>query len=288
VRSVERTILSEGFPLNRVQYVNFGTKISTSEMSNYFILLSYLCCVLIPNKAVTFQIGTQGTAPLLGYKVINTYPHDIHAFTEGLFFYDDFMYESTGLYGGSSLRKVNVTTGTPVKQISINKTYFAEGCTIFDNQIFQLTWREDVVFQYNWETFAVTETFTNPETEGWGLTQNGTHLIMSTGSSYLYFLDPYDFEVLGNVSVVNGNRGVSNLNELEYINGEVWANVWMTNKIVKINPWTGLVTGIIDFTNIKPRRGQEFNGIAYDSVNNRTFVTGKNWPSLFEVEVFLQ
>jgi len=248
--------------------------------SNYLVLLGYVCyMLLIPTR-------TQGNAPVFQYTVINTYPHDTHAFTEGLFYYQGFMYESTGLYGASTLRKVNFETGQVVQQISINSTYFAEGITIFNNQIFQLTWREVIVFQYAWDTFASTQNFRNPEAEGWGLTQNGTHLIMSTGSANLFFLDPYDFEVLGSVTVHDGAKAVSNLNELEYINGEVWANIWYTNKIIKINPWTGDVTGIIDFTAIKPRRGQEFNGIAYDSVGNRTFVTGKDWASLFEVVVY--
>jgi len=229
--------------------------------------------------AILFSVGWG--APTVPFEVVNRYPHDTGSFTEGLLYYNGVIYESAGLYGQSSLRKVNLTSGEVLQRIDVPPSFFAEGLVLFHDALFQMTWKENVVFKYDRETFELLNTFSNPY-DGWGLTTDGTSLIMSTGSSHIYFVDPTDFTVKNSITVTNSGSPVRNLNELEYINGEIWANVWLTNKIVRIDPTTGNVNSVLDFTSIKTR-GAEFNGIAFDSVNQRIFVTGKYWPTLFEI-----
>jgi len=226
----------------------------------------------------------ESQASAYAYKVLEMYPHDTSAFTEGLCYVDGVFYEGTGLYGASSLRRVNVSSGQVLKKLNLNQTYFGEGVTVFDNKIYQLTWKEGVVFVYDFDTWDLIKVFQNPLPQGWGLTHNGTYLIMSDGSSYLYYIDPETFTVVSNISVTNGMTPITNLNELEYINGVIWANVWLTYNIVLIDPMNGNVTAYMNFIKIRPKVGQEFNGIAYDAVNDRTFVTGKKWPTMFQVE----
>ncbi len=222
------------------------------------------------------------------YAVVNTYPHDTNAFTEGLVYADGFLYESTGLNGASSLRRVNLTTGSVLQEIMLPSQYFGEGITIVDNTIFQLTWQSKIGFIYDKTTFALRGNFTY-STQGWGLTYDGTHLIMSDGTNNLYFLDPTTFELTGQIQVHDGNKTIVNINELEYINGDVYANIWMTSTIAIINPVTGQVKGWIDLTGLSSQNNSNpeavLNGIAYDQKTDRLFVTGKDWANLYEIKI---
>jgi glutamine cyclotransferase len=223
-----------------------------------------------------------------GYKVVATFPHDPAAFTQGLIYRDGVLYESTGLYGQSSLRKVELATGQVVQQRSIDQRYFAEGLTEWQGRLIQLTWKESVAFGYDRATFADDRTWSYSG-EGWGLTHDGARLILSDGSDTLKFLDPSSFAVTGQVVVKDGATPVEDLNELEFVRGEIYANVWQTDRIARINPSTGAVLGWIDLTGLLPA-GQRaaadvLNGIAYDSAGQRLFVTGKLWPTIFQIEL---
>jgi glutaminyl-peptide cyclotransferase len=230
-------------------------------------------------------------APVYGYKVIDVYPHDTNAFTEGLVYYNGFLYESTGLYGSSSLRRVDVDTGQVLQIYNLSSRYFGEGMTIFDNEIVQLTWQNDTGFVYGLNSFAPLQNFSYPD-EGWGLTNNGSQLIMSDGSADLYFLNPQTFQRTGEITVHDGTTPIESLNSLAYINGSVFANVWPTSRIAVINPGTGQVTAWIDLTGIENLEGcrcnvenDVLNGIAYDAQDNRLFITGKMWPSVFQIQI---
>ena len=232
---------------------------------------------------------TGETSPIsYTYEVINVYPHDSNAFTQGLAIDEGVMYEGTGLTGESSLRRVDLETGDVLQIYELPSNLFGEGITVFDDKIIQLTWQSQIGFVYDKSSFDLLQNFSY-STQGWGITTDGTRLIMSDGSANLYFLNPETFEKTGQVEVHDGNTSVTKLNELEYINGEVYANVWLTNKIAIINPNTGQVTGWIDLTGIyTPGTGDSnnvLNGIAYDSANNRLFVTGKRWSQLFEIKL---
>jgi glutamine cyclotransferase len=228
-------------------------------------------------------------APTYTYKVINSYPHDRDAFTQGLAFEKAFLYESTGRYGSSSLRKVDIRTGEVLQVHSLSDQYFGEGITIFGDTIIQLTWRSKKGFVYDKDSFESLREFTY-DTEGWGITHDGEYLIMSDGTSSLHLLDPDTFKLIDHIQVHDNNQPIVNLNELEFVKGQVYANVWGTDKIAMIDPNTGHVTGWIDLSNILPPQtdGNQvdvLNGIAYDSIDHRLFVTGKWWPLLFEIEL---
>ena len=223
-------------------------------------------------------------APVYTYRVVGTYPHDPAAFTEGLVYADGIFYEGTGLYGRSSLRRVDPQTGQVLQSVALADKYFGEGVALVDDTLIQLTWQEHTVFTYDRRSFAVTGRFTYT-TEGWGLTYDGRSLIMSDGSNTLRFRDPLTFEETGRVEVFDGQTPVSLLNELEFIGGEVYANVWLTDRIARIDPQTGRLIAWIDLTGLKPPRTDELNGIAYDAVQDRLFVTGKLWPYLYEIEL---
>jgi glutamine cyclotransferase len=221
------------------------------------------------------------------YSIVNTYHHDENAFTEGLLFDNGVLYESTGLYGSSSLRRVELETGKILQSYALPSQYFGEGITIFDEKIIQLTWLENKSFDYDKQSFDLLQEFSY-STEGWGITSDGNRLIISDGTSILYFLDPVTFQKIGQVEV-NDNGPVDRLNELEYINGKVYANVWEEEKIAIINPQTGQVEGWINLSGLQNAENQNtlnvLNGIAYDATEDRLFVTGKNWPQLFEIKL---
>jgi glutamine cyclotransferase len=222
------------------------------------------------------------------YKVINTYHHDNEAFTQGLFYDNGYLYEGTGLNGNSSLRKVDIKSGNIVQYVKLEDEYFGEGIAYFNNKIVQLTWKSNIGFVYDKETFNLLNTF-NYVTEGWGLAYDGKDLIMSDGTSSLYYLDTSDFTVLKTLNVYDGNGPIDKLNELEFIDEKIYANVWLTNYIIIISPNTGKVIGRIDLTdlveNIKDGNISELNGIAYDEDNDRLFITGKLWPYVYEIEL---
>lgn len=227
--------------------------------------------------------------PTYGYQVVHTYPHDRSAYTQGLVYLDGFLYEGTGLNGKSSLRKVKLETGEVVQQRPLPDQYFGEGVTDWNSQLVQLTWQGQTGFVYDRGTFDFKQSFKYPG-EGWGLTHDGTHLIMSDGTSTLRFWNPGTFEETGRLPVLDGESPVTNLNELEFINGEIYANVYQTDRIARINPATGRVTAWIDLQGLLSDADRSvavdvLNGIAYDQKGGRLFVTGKLWPRLFEIKL---
>jgi glutamine cyclotransferase len=223
------------------------------------------------------------SAPVYSYRILHTYPHDAGAFTEGLVYTDSVLYESTGMYyGASSLREVDLETGQVLQIRELADKYFGEGIVVLTSTIVQLTWQNHRAFVYDRDTFSETGIFTYT-TEGWGLTSDGQHLIMSDGSSILFFRDPGTFSQTGQIQVRDGTTPVTRLNELEYIHGEVYANVWLTDRIVRIDPTTGQVRAWIDLAGLRPPGAEVLNGIAYDEIGERLFVTGKYWPYLYEI-----
>lgn len=227
--------------------------------------------------------------PIYSYRVVNTYPHDPNAFTQGLAFEDGVLYEGTGLLEHSTLRKVALQTGVVLQHHKLADRFFGEGITIYEDRILQLTWQSNIGFVYDKDSFERLGEFRYP-TEGWGLTHDGQHLIMSDGTATLHFLDPETLQEIARIEVYDDKGPVVRLNELEYINGEVYANVWLTELIARIDPQTGRVVGWIDLTGLlralDPAQPIDvLNGIAYDRRGDRLFVTGKLWPRLFEIEL---
>ncbi len=224
------------------------------------------------------------------YTIVNTYLHDPNAFTQGLVFEDGFFYEGTGNYGASTIRKIMPATGAVLTQKSIAPNFFGEGIAIFDDRLYQLTWKSGICFVYDKNTFELQVQFTYP-TEGWGLTHDGEKLIMSDGTNIIYFRDPNTFREIGRIEVTDSTGPVHSLNELEYIEGQIFANVWQTDRIARIDPKSGKITGWINLAGILSQtdrlnhRVGVLNGIAYDAVTDRIFVTGKWWPKLFEIKL---
>lgn len=256
-----------------------------------FVLLVALClCGPFAAGAEDFLINPQ--TPVYACRLVKAYPHDPLAFTQGLVFYGGYLYESTGLYGRSSLRKVNLATGRVLKIRRLPGKYFGEGITLWKDRIVLLTWQSHKGFIYDRETFRQTGQFTYG-TEGWGMTFDGAHFIMSDGTPVLQFLEPGSFKVVKRMTVHESGRPVTHLNELEVVKGEVFANIWETNYIARISPDSGKVTGWIDLGSLYAELGDAGqagvpNGIAYDPDRDRLFVTGKNWPKLFEVRLVRQ
>lgn len=235
------------------------------------------------------QFKRAAKAEAWGFKVVARFPHDPNAFTQGLVYVDGELFEGTGKKGESSLRRVNLETGKVEKFIPLHSHYFGEGITVLKNQIYQLTWENRVGIVYDRESFEVKKTF--PYTgEGWGLTNDGQRLLMSDGSAVIRFLNPDSFEVVKRITAHTPQGNVDKLNELEFVKGEIWANIWYEDRIARISPADGEVLGWIDLGSLYPRNKRAttedvLNGIAYDAKYDRLFVTGKNWPQLFEIKV---
>lgn len=248
-----------------------------------FLIVS-LILVLILTAAPELK-----AAPLkkLDYQILASYDHDPQAFTQGLEIYDRQLFEGTGLYGRSSLRKVEIKSGKVLKQINLEQKYFGEGITILNDRIFQLTWKENTAFVYDLN-FNLIKTFTY-QGEGWGLANDGQNLIMSSGSQYIYFRDPESFEIVKKIRVKNGDQEIKNINELEYHNGFIYANIWQTDYIVKISAENGTAEAYLDLKGILKTDYQGeidvLNGIAYDSTNNSFLVTGKLWPKIYRIKI---
>jgi glutamine cyclotransferase len=230
-------------------------------------------------------------SPLAGqwtYQVVNTYPHDREAFTQGLEYRNGFLYEGTGLHGRSTLRKVKLETGIVLQKLSLPPQFFGEGISVVGDRIVQLTWQSETGFIWGLQDFKLQRQFTY-RGEGWGLTTDGRHLYFSDGSDEIRVLDSQTLAETRRIRVRENGRPLKDLNELEWVEGEILANVWQTDRIVKINPLTGRVTGSIDLTGILPapeRAGTDvLNGIAYDAAGKRLFVTGKLWPKLFHIRL---
>jgi glutamine cyclotransferase len=240
------------------------------------ILTLFLLCSSLP------------AAEPIRYEVVTSHPHDERAWTQGLFYQNGHLFESTGLYGESTLRRVDLESGRVLKKQALSDAYFGEGLTLFQGQLYQLTWQAGKGFIYDPETFEKTGDF-NYAGEGWGLTHDKAHLILSDGTATIRFLDPATFEVVRRISVTLGSRPVRHLNELEYIDGFIYANVWYQDVIVKINPQSGAIVGLLNLKDLWPERptedGAVLNGIAYDPGQKRLFITGKFWSKLFVIRL---
>jgi glutaminyl-peptide cyclotransferase len=248
-------------------------------MLRFRIAIGLLSCAL----AVVAQ------TPQYGYQVVHVYPHDPNAFTQGLEYRAGFLYEGTGLKGRSSLRKVQLETGKVLQEIEIDPRYFGEGITVLNQEIVELTWQSETGFVYDQGTFHQRRAFNYPG-EGWGLTNDGQNIYMSDGTAQIRIWDPITLQEKRRITAHDNGQPVLNLNELEWVRGEIYANIWQKDVIARISPVDGRVLGWIDLTGILPaadHTGQEdvLNGIAYDVLGNRLFVTGKLWPKLFEIKV---
>lgn len=232
------------------------------------------------------------TPKVYGYKIINEYPHDITSYTQGLEFHNGELYESTGQYGESKLRKVDYKTGKVIKNLDLADQYFAEGLTIFDGSIYQLTWREGRGFVYDAEKFVKTGTFKyGKSVEGWGICNDGKQLYKSDGTENIWLLNPETLVEESKLQVYTNKGKIIGLNELEYTNGKIYANRYQKNGVAIINPKNGAIEGVVDFSPLRQLVTQHdgldvLNGIAYNPDTQTLFVTGKRWDKLFEVEVF--
>ncbi|GAC1676127.1 MAG: glutaminyl-peptide cyclotransferase [Steroidobacteraceae bacterium] len=239
---------------------------------------------------LAFAMASRAAIPTYDYDVVHTYPHDPSAFTEGLFYLGGYLYESTGLEQHSSIRKVRLETGEVVQKIDIPSDYFGEGIVDWHGHLISLTWKSHLGFVFDLHTFKLQRQF-RYEGEGWALTRNDKQIIMSDGTAQLRFLDPKTLRETGRVEVTVEGKGLSNVNELEWVKGEIYANVWQSNWLVRIDPGNGHVIGIVNLagllqpSDIVPGQTDVLNGIAYDAKNDRLFVTGKNWPKLFEIRL---
>lgn len=241
---------------------------------------------------IEFLILSDITPETLGYKVNNIYPHNIQYFTEGFEIRQGFLYEGTGQEGTSAIYKTDLSNWKLVNEYKLDKQYFGEGITIINDKLYQLTYKTQIGFVRNLKTFELIKTWNYKNAQGWGLTNDGKSIIMSDGTDYIYFIDPETLNVSRRIQVCNQKGTVSNLNELEYINGEIWSNIWTTDTIVKIDPKNGKILAEIDFTGLldsaltnRKTNVDVFNGIAYDNQTHKIYVTGKLWPKIFEIEI---
>lgn len=259
-----------------------------------FILFALAACGQAPatsqatQPAPQAQPASEPRAPIQGYRVVNTYPHDPRAFTQGLFWLDGNLYESTGQIGESTIRRVDLESGRVLQSVDIPPGLFGEGIVNWGDQIINITWQNQLGYRWDRRTLRRLSEWRYPG-EGWGLTQNGRDIIMSDGTPELRFLDPETLQERRRITVTLNGTPLAQLNELEWVNGEILANVWMQPAIVRIDPASGRVTGIVDLTGLAREnsgpRDDVLNGIAYDAERNRLFVTGKYWPRLYEIEL---
>lgn len=251
--------------------------------------MRFFCIAFLALTFLASVPGRSETVPEYGYKIIHVYPHDRNAFTQGLEFRGGFLYEGTGLYGQSTLRKEDLETGKVLQELALPSQFFGEGITVLNEHIFQLTWQSHIGFIYDRNTFHLLKKFSYPG-EGWGLANDGRIIYMSDGTAQIRCLDPSTLHELRRITVHEGDRQVEQLNELEWVRGELYANVWQTNRIVRIAPKDGTVLGWIDLSGLLTPQEQEqnvdvLNGIAYDPAGDRLFVTGKLWPKLFQIRL---
>ena len=247
-----------------------------------------LLWMLAPLLLDTCAAAHAGDIPIDGYRIVHVYPHDTSAYTEGLFFKDGYLYESTGEAGESTVRKVQLDTGKVLQRHALPPQYFGEGIVDWKKSLVQLTWKSQTGFVYDRASLTPQRSFSYPG-EGWALTRDSRHLYMSDGTSVLRVLDPQSLKTVGSITVTADGIPVNNLNELEWVKGQIYANIWLTNRIARVDPTTGHVVGWIDLgglldVNQLPDPGNDvLNGIAYDAAHDRLFVTGKRWPKLFEI-----
>ncbi len=286
-------------PIDSIQYFLNGKQLLSNEnidiMSQRLGKQAISATVFFEGreKQLTNTIYFMADQPpvLYTYEIINEFPHDAEAFTQGFEYHNGFLYESTGQYGQSSLRKVVLETGEVIKKIDIDKKYFAEGMTILNNKIYLLTWQKKKGFIYDIETFELIRSFNYKQSkEGWGLTNNGKKLIKTDGTDKMWFIDSETFKEEFFIETYTDKRKAEKLNELEYIKGEIYANIWQQNSILIVDPVNGAIKSIINLKGLQKKAGQSgqdnvLNGIAYDKENGRLFVTGKNWNKVFEIKV---
>tara|TARA_B100000795_G_C22723700_1_gene408550 strand:- start:117 stop:1163 length:1047 start_codon:yes stop_codon:yes gene_type:complete len=305
---VEISLLEENNnPIEKTMFFVNGKEVSSTNSSftldtkNYGTGKLIISAMVIygdqKSKRVNHSLEVFANIPFTSYdfKIVNTYPHDGNAYTQGLEYYDGFLYETTGQNGKSSLRKVALTTGKVLKKIDLDRRYFGEGMTIVNDEIFFLTWKANKGFVYNLNTFELKNEFSyNRSKEGWGLTHSDTELIKSDGTSKIWFLDTSTQQEKRYIEAYTNKQSLDKLNELEYVNGKIYANYWQKPLIAIINPDNGIVEGIVNLTGLvdEMKKTQKLvkdndvlNGIAFDTKNNRLFVTGKNWEKLFEIEL---
>ena len=284
-------------PIDSIQYFINGNKVPGSkglDISNYKLGKQALSATVyyqgkrkILNNTIYFLAAN---APLIyTYKILNEYPHDPKAFTQGFEYFDGYLYESTGERGSSSLRKVELKSGKVLQKIDLDKKYFAEGMTIFNGKIYQLTWQQKIGFVYDLEKFKLEKTFDYEQSkEGWGLTNDGKRLIKTDGTDRMWFLNGETLKEISFIETYTNKRKAEKLNELEYVNDKIYANIWQQNSILIVNPKNGAIEGIVNLKGLQEKADQKgsdnvLNGIAYDKVNNRLFVTGKRWSKVFEI-----
>lgn len=288
-----------GNPIDSVQYFINGQPVSTDQdidISQYKLGKQAVSATIYfdgqerkVNNTVYFLAAE---APkVYGYEVVNEFPHDNEAFTQGFVYHNGFFYESTGQRGSSSLRKTEIETGKVIQKIDLDRKYFGEGMTIYKGRIYQLTWQRKVGFIYDLDTFELQRTFDYGQSqEGWGLTHDNQDLIKTDGSERIWFLDPETLAEKRYIETYTNKRKAEKLNELEFVKGKIYANIWQQNSILIVDPQNGTIEAIVNLKGLQSRAGQEgedfvLNGIAYDEENDRLFVTGKNWNKVFEIKL---
>jgi len=293
-------------PIDSVQFLLDDKKVKSNQNSatlniNDYKLGKHVITAIVFHENKTTKVSetiyflADAAPEIYTYKIINTFPHDKDAYTQGLEFFNGFLYEGTGRKGSSSIRKVELKTGKILQQKDLDQQYFGEGITIFNNKLYQLTWQSGIGFVYDLNTFEQEKTFNYTKSrEGWGLTHNGEKLIKTDGTEFIWFLNPETLVEESYIEVYTNERKVEKLNELEYVNGLIYANIWQQNTILIINPTTGKVEGVANLNGLKTTIEKEqaivdtdevLNGIAFDKNSNRLFVTGKHWGKLYEIEL---
>lgn len=254
------------------------------------VALPVVVVALIAATAGVWALGREAETPVATVRIVASHPHDPTAFTQGLVIRDGRLYESTGIYGESSIREVDLKSGATIRSVPLDRSLFGEGMTILNGELFFVTWKGRIAYVLDPATFEVKRSF-HYGGEGWGLTDDGSHLILSDGSATLRFLDPKTGEVIKRLTVREAGRPIDNLNELEFVEGEILANIWRSDRIARISPKTGDVLGWIDasplrgFVELENPREDVLNGIAYDAQTKALYLTGKRWPKLFEVKI---
>lgn len=278
---------------SRVSFSHCSLSLPKHLLPRMGVLLLLSLCLTTFNcqtaPTATPQKSGKQPVPISGYEVVHVFPHDPEAFTQGLVIHDGKFIESTGEVGRSSLRRVEIETGKVIQKVDVPPPYFAEGITLLKGKVYQLTWQHQKGFIYDAWTFEKLGEF-NYAGEGWGLTNDGVSLILSDGSNKIRFLDPDNFQLKKTIAVMDGHTQVAEINELEYIKGEIYANIWHADRVARINPETGTVVGWIDLKGLLGPGDVDdeeavLNGIAYDLVGDRLFVTGKLWPKIFEIRL---
>ncbi len=289
----------KGNPIDSVQYFINGALIKNHEavdIKNYKLGKQALSAIIYyegKSKKLnnTIYFLNDKAPEVYTYKVVNEFPHDDQAFTQGFAYHNGYFYESTGQNGKSSLRKVEIESGKVLQKIDLDRQYFGEGMTIKDGKIYQLTWRKKVGFIYDINSFELEKSFDYGQSkEGWGLTHNNKYLVKTDGSERMWLLDPQTLKEVSFIETYTNKRKAEKLNELEFVNGKIYANIWQKNSILIVEPSNGAIEGIVSLKGLQSRAGQKgednvLNGIAYDTENDRLYVTGKNWNKVFEIKL---